>query len=205
VLSELGCEQVRALVDGLQRRGIVASRVICGGLRRQRDTALPCAEAVGVEVTVDERWDEYTDRDILTNHASVPVGLEHRAGDQPLTSREFQEILNGALRKWIHAGEDGPAEETWPKFRARTTAALDEAAGSVGKGETAVVVSSGGVIAALTATLLGVPPEALIAFNHVSVNTGITKLAIGRGGTTLISVNEHAHLEEAGAALVTYR
>jgi hypothetical protein len=50
-----------------------------------------------------------------------------------------------------------------------------------------------------------VPDAALIAFNHVSVNTGITKLAVGRSGTTLISSNEHAHLDEADGSLITYR
>ena len=67
------------------------------------------------------------------------------------------------------------------------------------------MISSGGAIAALTAALLRLPPEALIAFNHVSINAGITKLTVGRGGTTVISVNEHAHLEGVGESLVTYR
>ena len=189
----------------MRRRGIAADRVISGALRRQRDTAVPCAEDVGVDLTIDQRWDEYVDRDILSNHATVHAGLERHPGDAALSSRDFQEILNDALRKWIRAGVDGPCEETWPQFLGRATAALDDAAAALGKGETAVVVSSGGVIAALSATLLGVSPEALIAFNHVSVNTGITKLVIGRGGKTLISSNEHAHLEEAGGALLSYR
>jgi broad specificity phosphatase PhoE len=74
-----------------------------------------------------------------------------------------------------------------------------------GKGQTALVISSGGAIAALTVALLGLPPSALIAFNHVSVHTGITKLVVGRSGTTLISSNEHAHVEEADASLISYR
>lgn len=205
VLSELGQAQTRALVDGLQRRGLVADRVLCGDLRRQRDTAGPCAEAFGVEVAIDRGWNEYVDRDILEHHASVPAGLEHHEGDAPLSSRDFQEILNGALRGWIAAGADGPCQETWPAFAARTEAALRAAASGLGRGETALVVSSGGVIAALCARLMGLAPEALVAFNHVSINTGIAKLAVGRAGVTVISVNEHAHLEEAGGELLTYR
>jgi hypothetical protein len=53
--------------------------------------------------------------------------------------------------------------------------------------------------------LLGVPPAAFVAFNRVVVNTGITRLAHGRGGTTLVSFNEHAHLESPGRSLITYR
>ena len=204
-LSELGHAQTEALVAGLARRGIQADRVISGGLRRQRDTAAPCAAAAGVELEIDERWDEYVDRDILGHHSEVAAGLEQQPGDAPLSSREFQEILNRALRAWVSAGPDGAADETWPGFEARVSAALDDVAGGLGKGRTALVISSGGVIAALSARLMGLPPESLVAFNHVSINTGITKLVVGRGGTTLVSANEHAHLDEAGGSLVTYR
>jgi broad specificity phosphatase PhoE len=205
VLSELGSDQVAALVAGLQRRGIVADRVVCGTLRRQRDTATQCAAALGLEVSVDERWNEYDDRDILPHYASVPAGLDRRPGDDALSSREFQQILNEALLGWINAGPASPCREPWPQFLGRLTGALGELAGGLGKGQTALVVSSGGAIAALTTALLRLAPESLIAFNHVSINTGITKLTVGRGGTTLISSNEHAHLEEADASLITYR
>jgi broad specificity phosphatase PhoE len=204
-LSDRGHAQTKALVAGLERRGIRADRVLSGGLRRQRETAAPCAEAAAVELEIDERWAEYVDRDILGHHSEVAAGLEQHPGDAPLSSREFQEILNRALTAWIAAGEGGPAAETWPQFQARATAALEDVAAGLGKGQTALVVSSGGVIAALSASLMRLPNEALIAFNHVSINTGITKLVVGRGGTTLISANEHAHLEEADAGLVTYR
>jgi broad specificity phosphatase PhoE len=205
VLSERGHQQVEALVEGLARRRIVAQRVISGDLRRQRETAQPYADALGLPVTIDDRWNEYDDRDILTNHAHVPVGLEHHAGDTALSSGEFQQILNEALRRWIGAGPAGPSREPWPHFRERVTAALQDVTGDLGKGQTAAVVSSGGAIAAITATLLRLPAEALIAFNHTSINTGITKLAVGRSGTSLISANEHAHLDEAGGSLISYR
>ncbi len=205
VLSSRGQAQVRALLIGLQARGVQPARVLSGDLRRQRDTAAPCAEAAGVELEIDPRWNEYVDRDILSHHATVPAGLEHHPGDAPLSSRAFQEILNGALRAWIDAGADGPAQETWPAFRDRLYDALRAIAGSLRSGETAVVVSSGGAIAAVCTELMGLPPHALIAFNHVSINTGIAKLTVGRGGITLISVNEHGHLETGADSLVTYR
>lgn len=205
MLSDRGHEQTRALVAGLERRGVAAQRVISGGLRRQRDTAEPCAQARGVELEIDERFDEYHDRDIFGHHSSVAAGLERHAGDGELTSRDFQVLLNDALAGWIAAGADGPAAETWAAFEGRLTAAVRELAGGLGKGETALVISSGGSISAIAAALLGVPPQTMIALNHASVNTGITKLAVGRGGVTLVSWNEHAHLDEAGASLITYR
>jgi hypothetical protein len=53
--------------------------------------------------------------------------------------------------------------------------------------------------------LLELPASAVVAFNRVAVNTGVTKVVHGRGGTTLVSFNEHGHLEQRGGSLVTYR
>jgi len=39
----------------------------------------------------------------------------------------------------------------------------------------------------------------------VLVNTGITKLAVGAGGTSLIAFNDHAHIDVGGGALLSYR
>lgn len=205
VLSDRGHEQAAALVSGLNQRGIGPTQVVSGTLRRQRDTAAPCAAVHELEVIVDPRWNEYIDRDILTHHGNAHVGLEHHPGDEPISSRDFQQILNTALRSWIAAGEDSPCDEPWPTFQTRLTDAVSELGSSLGRGETGLVISSGGAIAALTAALLRLPPDALIAFNHASINAGITKLTVGRGGTTVISINEHAHLEGVGESLVTYR
>lgn len=207
VLSDLGHEQVVALAAGLDRRGIVPTRVVSGALRRQRDTAGPLASAAGLEPTVDARFDEYDDADVLLHHSASAVRLARDPGDDtpPLSSREFQAIVDEGLGNWVAAGAQSPCRRPWPDFLTAATAALDEVAGGLASGETAIVVSSGGVIAALAVALLGLPHQALIALNYVTVNTAITKLVVGRGGTTLVSYNEHVHLEDAGSSLITYR
>jgi hypothetical protein len=37
------------------------------------------------------------------------------------------------------------------------------------------------------------------------VNTGVTKLVHGRTGTSVVSFNDHSHLEGPGRDLLTYR
>jgi putative intracellular protease/amidase len=64
------------------------------------------------------------------------------------------------------------------------------------------VFTSGGVIAAVCAGLLGLGAEGVVALNRVTVNGAITKLVAGSAGTSLLTFNEHGHLD-AGA--VTYR
>ena len=68
-----------------------------------------------------------------------------------------------------------------------------------------VVVSSAGTIAAAAAPLLGVGPAGWPALQRVMVNTSVTKVVHGQRGITLISFNEHGHLEGVPGVKVTYR
>jgi len=207
VLSAHGVTQARALAEDLERRGVRLDRVVSGGLARQRDTAEPLAAFAGCKVGTDSRWDEYETDDVLSHHSATDAREDRPPGsDRPaISSREFQDILEAALLRWIAAGAESPATETWPAFSGRVAAALAEVTAGLGRGETAAVCTSGGVIAAVCVALLGVPAPAMVAFNRVTVNAGVTKLAHGRSGTTLVSFNDHAHLERDGTSLVTYR
>jgi broad specificity phosphatase PhoE len=207
VLSPLGVSQAAALAGDLVRRGVRVDRVVSGSLARQRDTAAPIAEAAGCPVTVDPRWNEYDTDGILEHHSTSPVRAHRAPGsDAPeVSTREFQDLLEVALTSWIEAGDGGPSAEPWRAFAARAGAALDDVTAGLPPGTTAVVATSGGVLAATCVALLGLAPEAFIPFNRVMVNTGVTKLAHGRSATTLVSFNEHGHLERPGGSLVSYR
>lgn len=202
VLSERGHAQVQALHGSLARRGIVADRVVSGDLRRQRDTARPWSG-----VAVDARWNEYEMDDVLSHHSDAQTRLARGPADTgpALSSRDFQVVLDRALQDWVDAGSSGPTRQAWPAFLAEINAALDDLGATLGSGETALAFSSSGVIAALAASLIGLPDKAFVPLNRVSVNTSITKVIIGSRGNTLVSYNDHSHLEDAGADLVTYR
>ncbi len=207
VLSDLGHAQAAALADGLARRGIRVDRVLSGTLARQRDTAQPLATAAGVPVEVDPRWNEYDAHDILSSHSTTQARMDRPPGSTApaMSSREFQAVLERALLDWIAAGAGGPAAETWPAFSARVVAALGDAAGRLESGQTALACTSGGALAAACVALLGLPATAAVGLNRVAINAGISKVAHGRSGSTLVSFNEHGHLERPGRSLVTYR
>jgi broad specificity phosphatase PhoE len=80
-------------------------------------------------------------------------------------------------------------------FRDRVDGALREALESLGRGETGLVFTSGGVIACACVLVLGIDPAALPLLNRTSVNGSVTKLIAGGRGVSLVSFNEHAHLE----------
>jgi broad specificity phosphatase PhoE len=192
VLSEVGHEQAAALADDLETRGVNVARVLAGSLARQRDTAGPIAERFGLSTETDDRWNEYESEEIIASHAS-PSLLEG-------TQREFQALLDEALGQWV-TGTNG----SWPEFRERVQAAFGELTGTLESGQTAVVSTSGGPIAAVGVALLGLAPEGFLALNRVVVNAGVTKVVTGSAGATLVSFNEHAYLERRGRSLLTYR
>ena len=192
VLSERGQEQAATLADDLEAREVNVTRVLAGSLARQRDTAAPVAERFGREIEIDPRWNEYESEEIIASHAS-PSLFEG-------TQREFQALLDAALVEWVTQ-----ADGSWPAFRERVRAAFDELAGVLESGETALVSTSGGPIAAIGVALLGLPPEGFVALNRVAVNAGVTKVVTGAAGATLVSFNEHAYLERQSRSLLTYR
>lgn len=206
VLSEVGHEQTQLLTAALARRDLNVTRVVAGSARRQQDTAAPCAAERGIEVEVDPRWNEYETEEVLRYHAQEEVSLDGTGSSgEEITSRQFQGVLDGALDDWVTSGAATTASQSWPAFLESRAAALAELATRLESGETAVVFTSGGVIAALGATLLGGHADLFPALNRVLVNTGITKLAVGRAGTSLVTFNEHAHLDEGDSKLLTYR
>ncbi|HWE91204.1 MAG TPA: histidine phosphatase family protein [Pseudonocardiaceae bacterium] len=196
VLSELGHRQSAVLGAELRRRGVQPDVVLSGSMRRQLSTAREtlATAAIHVEPQVDERWNEYDHVDVLDRH----IG----------SGRSPQSILDAALRGWVAAGESSPCAESWPKFAARVTVALAELTASLGRGGSAVVFTSGGVIGAAVSQLLGLrstEPTGFLALNRVTVNAGITKIVHGRSGASLVSFNDHAHFEGDHAALLSYR
>ena len=200
-LSPRGFEQAALVAARLGAQGIEPSRIISGSLRRQIETAGPAVAAFAGEPEIDPRWNEYDMDDIIAAHHARESSAATTQSE--LSSSDFQDILEAALEAWMAAGTDTTAAEAWPTLNARITDACDQLAGSLGSGETALVFSSGGVIATVCAGLLALPARQLVLLNRVAVNTGITKIAVGRRGRSLISFNDHAHLE--GTGLITYR
>jgi broad specificity phosphatase PhoE len=95
--------------------------------------------------------------------------------------------------------------EGWPSFAERASAALADLRTALGQGRDAVVVTSGGLLAAVCGKLLSLPPEGIVALNRVTVNASVTTLVTGRSGTSLLTFNEHAHFTGNRRGLLTYR
>jgi broad specificity phosphatase PhoE len=203
VLSETGERQAAVAGAALASRGVTPDVVLHGAMKRQRETARLLAEAAGwsewARFEEDSAWDEMDHQAVLDR---APKTFN---GDQP-SPREYQAWFQRATARWKSGEFDHEYAEPFPAFTERVRNALAELAHRLDESGTAVVVTSGGPIARLTAHLLAgdVGTHTLLA--PVVVNASVTKIVVDRRGTTLVSFNDHSHLEVSGEDdLLTYR
>jgi broad specificity phosphatase PhoE len=205
VLSELGRDQADIVAASLAERGYRPDRLYSGTLRRQQETAAAFRALGAPDLEVEPRWDEFNTDDVLHHHSESSLRIQGDGAGETLTNRGFQAALEPALAEWVAHAERSPTSQTWPQFSGAGAAALGDLATELGAGETAVIVTSGGAIAAVIGALLGAPAEVFAALNRTLVNAGVTKIAIGSTGTNVLSVNDHSHLELVDREFVTYR
>ncbi|MCU4298350.1 histidine phosphatase family protein [Brevibacterium permense] len=224
-LSDLGKEQSRVTGRFLASQRVEPERIIHGEMRRQRETAAGILEgfAQGLEhgrehdghreleghrehdhelstgcervTAVDSGWNEYAAWELT----GVLTNLDPRAQHD---SKIFQTELERGAARWASGEHDEDYTETYEQFTSRVDRALDDAVAAMRSGQSTVVVSSAGAIAWTAARLIGGGFDQWMAFNRVTINTGITKIITGRGGINLISFNDHGHQDPKNA---TYR
>jgi len=209
-LSDLGVRQSEALGLALRARVPSVATVWCGSMQRHRQTADACLRTFGqaLPLQIDAGFDEYDHDQLIAVYEPrfadrATLGSELMRHDDP--ARAFQQIFAGAVARWIAGAHDDEYRESWPQFRRRVAEGLARLAGRLGKGETALVFTSGGPIATVAGECLGVPPDKQPQLAWTLANSGITKLLCRGDVVHLSTLNEHAHLEADGRRLVTYR
>lgn len=202
-LTELGRRQASATGDALAARGIWADRVVSGTPVRQRETAALVEAAFGpdAELEVDDRWDEYDGAALLAAYPPAQAA----PGTGMSKGRFFQQVLDDSLGRWMSDDQRHESLPLWSEFAARPVEAVTDLADQLGRGGTAVVATSAGVISCVVADLLGLSPEALLGIHRIVVNASVTSVILGSRGRHLLAFNEHGHLQQAGPEFVTYR
>lgn len=197
-LSEEGMRQVAILGEALAARGVAPTRLVAGAMKRHDQTATGAVAAAGwtAPVIVDDGWNEFDHVQVLSVH--TPPETVEGVGER----RSIQWWFIGATEKWMAGDHDDEYDESYSTFTSRVGAALRRTADGLGSGEIAVVFTSGGAIASVAASLLGGGPDLWQRLNSVTVNSSITKVVVGASGMTLVSFNDHVHLEPDH---VTYR
>ncbi|WP_343730228.1 histidine phosphatase family protein [Duganella sp.] len=213
-LSELGYEQARLLGQWYANSHQSFHKVVTGGMARHRQTADTCLAELPKPLLTETEWitdpdlaefdhhevllrhcPEYADaaafKALLANHVDPPRALEH--------------LFRAAMQRWMSGWHDNDYTETWPDFRRRCVRALERLDTDSSK-QTAIVFTSGGVIATLMQHLLGLQDYQVMELNWTLANCAVTKLLHRPGQFTLSYLNNYAHLEWLGQpGSVTYR
>lgn len=208
VLSETGLRQAGAVGAALRERLGPVWGVVTGTMRRQRDTAAACLEAMGLAAqwTEDAAWNEFDHEEVL--RVWEPRWAEsvefHRdlAGAGPVEG--FERAFLAAVARWTGGAHDADYCETWPGFLARVDGALARLPRAPG-GTILVFTSGGPISAACREQLEAGDASAVLAHAFRLANASVTTLAAGEKGLALAGFNDHAHFSGADEGLLTFR
>jgi broad specificity phosphatase PhoE len=192
-LSVAGARQSRIVGAALAAAGLHPGSVVSGRMRRQQETAAAMIEGAtwDREIRVDPAWDEFDVMDFL-----------QEAEGPGMDSRAFQEVLDEGMRRWTEGHLLNETGERFTDFVARVEAGLGRLGAEPAAPGPVVVTTSAGVISWVVTSLLEGGVEQWIRLNRVCVNAGVTRVVLGRSGTSLVSFNEHGHFQPAD---ITYR
>jgi probable phosphoglycerate mutase len=169
-LSTEGHDQARRLADWLRHETITA--IVTSPMQRARQTAVPLAEAFGLEPQVDDELAEF-DRG---QHFYVPIE-ELKAARDP----RYEALMRG---------EHLDSEVDPFTFREIVTVAVERVIEG-NRGGTVAVVCHGGVINAYASHVLGIEAPLFFQPHYTSVNRF---LASSGGHRSVSSLNDIGHL-----------
>lgn len=208
-LSPLGVEQSGIL--GAELRERLANPVSWSGtLRRHQQTAEACLQAANwpAECVEDAGLNEFDHLNVI--QVMRPEWQDRQVmvtdlSKAPVPRKAFQDAFETAVKRWISGRFDDEYNESWPAFKTRVLDAFQRVQNALGKGQDALVFTSGGPIAVICGELLGLDVRHSFRLNEVLVNTGVTHLLSSSQRVSLSYFNNFSHLETRGKRLVTYR
>jgi broad specificity phosphatase PhoE len=169
-LSEVGWQQARRLPKALDRHSI--RRVVSSPQRRALQTAAPVADALGLDVEIDDRLAEY-DRDLAHYVPIEQIRIEY--------PEEWDRLAAGHL-------PSGVDEDAFVK---RVFAAVDDIVAGGDHDDTVAMFGHGGVINVILHRILGTERLLLFPIDYASV----TRLRYSRRGEfTVAEVNGTEHV-----------
>ncbi len=178
-LSELGHKQAKVTGDYLRSQGWIPDRLMCGTLKRQRDTLT----GFGFDGAIEEHpgFNEYDFHNILD------AKFGGKAPDTVMQDRKTHfRTLRDTVLEWQKDKIDGVAE-TWGDFTNRVQAARDSA---IQHGPKRVLVAaSGGVIGQLVASTLQAPDVMMMDLNLQVKNASIHRFVFSKGRIMLTEFN----------------
>lgn len=175
-LTEHGRQQATAMAKWVTSHYKI-DVIFSSTLRRAAETAQFLSDASGVPTISDE--------DLMEFNNGLLAGLP------------FEEAAKRYPRvEGLPPNESVYGQESQYEFRTRADRALVSCLAHIPDGATAAIVSHGGMINQLFASLIGLPPAHPVRFG--TGDTGIHCWMISEDGNRLLFANKQEHLQEIG-------
>ena len=171
-LTEAGHKQAAAMGKWVAEQFKV-DLIFASTLRRAAQTAGYLSEAAGVPIIFDE--------DLMEFNNGLLAGLPFEEA-----AKRYPRVDNLPPDKCVYG------QESQYEFRARADRALQRCMEQIPEGKTAAIISHGGMINQLFASLIGSPPAAPIRFS--TGDTGVHLWLLAEDGTRLMFANKQEHL-----------
>lgn len=211
-LSAAGIVQSRHLGEWLARASRGFDAVLCGRMKRHRDTlaGIAAEHAHAPLRTVGElsALDEFDHEAVMRAFAELEPAHPHVVafhGEGGRDPRVIYAFLRSALEHWAEGRLDTRLAEPWHAFCARIELGIAQVLEHARGCERVLVVTSGGVMAQFARIALDLSGRRTVALNLSIRNTGISTFHARDGALELTSWNTLPHLAEpARHALWTY-
>lgn len=203
-LTPLGEQQIIAL-GGFYRNRLGDARLYAGTLTRHLKSARAFLHSTGFdgEWVEDPRLNEFDFLDIVRQYVPAwrdPEQIRADLADQASPDRYFLRVFREALLHWFDHAGGAPYVESWPAFKERTRAVLND----LDPNRSHWLFTSGGVISSLVADALDLEPAQMIRLNLNLANASVTTFQAVKGRWRLMSINQMQHLHDR-PDLVTFR
>lgn len=207
-LSDLGKQQAELVGRSLAAEQLVPTHIFVGALQRQQQTLAGIQKYVGetVDVVQDPLLNEFPFEAMLQvqterfrgRNRVVDAILEALQGDLERDERirEVQRLLEFSIDDWVQNDREDRAAgiPAWREFVAGVQRFLSSLQRQMPSGSTVLAVTSGGVIAALTQTVLEAPILSAARLGWRVNNASITQMTFTQKRVSLDGFNRIGHL-----------
>jgi broad specificity phosphatase PhoE len=215
VLSEIGQQQARSLGEHFLTQGVEFSALYAGGMRRQFETARITRDVLAEggrdapEVTVDERWNEFS---LISVYRALAKRMMKEDAAFAADIREMQEAIardphttggavgrcdQAVIRAWIEERYPDFEGESWTSFRSRIQVCATDLSSNHRAEKSIAIFTSATPIAITTGAALGLSEEKMLSILGVIYNTSVTVMRVRDGDLRLFSFNGTPHLNDS--------
>lgn len=194
-LSELGHRQAQWLGEYFRYRGHRIDRVICGDMRRHRETAdgiFRGMEQPFEDTETDPRWNEFDFQALIRAYLE-----QHPEAAPPPGApvRRFMQVLRDAIGAWSEDRIGGDLPERWADFEDRVRGGLNAVGAEPGGSRRILVVSSGGAISMALRQVLQAPARTMVHMNLQLRNSSLSQVFLNGTRMHFAGFNHVPHLD----------